>query len=176
VPRRAPSSRIVAALAFPWIALKERSIERARTAFDYLYEEQTRLMPAAAFEEIGASLLSLASNPLDGEVPADALARMIAEDVETILFVRLPQFPSSRAFGAAAAVSPGEYHSRLPPVPQVVPVPARPFPAALRDDDLLPPERPPSAYAAAIWGLLSIVGIPLFLYGRWKRWRDRSAS
>ena len=79
-------------------------------------------------------------------------------------------------FGDAPAVSPGEYHSRLPPVPQVVP--ARPFPAALRDDDLVPAERPPSAYAAAIWGVLSLVGIPLFLYGQWRRWRarDRSAN
>ncbi|MEO8304935.1 MAG: hypothetical protein ABI724_12515 [Betaproteobacteria bacterium] len=178
ISRRAPAGRLLAALAFPWFAIKERSVAKASSAFDYLYEEQTRLMPAAAFEEIGASLLALGSKPTGTSEPAGELARMISEDLEAILFVRLPQFPSSRVFGDAPAVSPGEYHSRLPPVPQVVPVPERPFPAALRDADLLPAGRPPSAYAAAIWGTLLIVGIPMFLYRQWRRWRvrDRSAN
>ncbi len=101
---------------------------------------------------------------------------MVADDVEAILFVRFPQFPSSRAFGDAPVVTPWEYRSRLPAVPQVVPVPDRPFPDALRDADLLPPPRPPSAYAAAIWGVLLVVGIPMFLYRQWKRWRERARS
>jgi hypothetical protein len=178
IPRRAPAGRLLAALAFPWLAIKDRSIAKASAAVDYLFEEQTRLLPAAAFEEIGASLLALASSSA-GVAPRDgALARMLADDVEAILFVRMPQFPSSRAFGDAPVVSLAEYRSRLPPVPIVVPVPDRPFPDALRDADLMPAKRPPSAYAAAIWGVLSVVGIPLFLWRQWGRWRsrDRSAS
>ena len=133
-------------------------------------------MPAAAFEEIGASLAALAALPAEAARPAGALAHMVADDVEAILLVRFPQFPSSRAFGDAPAVTPWEYQSRLPPVPQVVPVPVRPFPKALRDADLLPAARPASAYAAAIWGVLSVVGIPIFLYRQWRRWRERNAS
>ena len=48
--RRCPSSR-----------LRERSLAKALDAFDYLNEDQTRLLPAAAFEEIFASLRELAT-------------------------------------------------------------------------------------------------------------------
>ncbi len=57
VPARGPASRVVAALGFPYFALRERSIAKACVGFDYLTADQTRLMPAAAFEEAGASLL-----------------------------------------------------------------------------------------------------------------------
>jgi hypothetical protein len=176
IPVRGPASRLLAALAFPWLVVKERSIAKACTGFDYLWEDQTRLMPAAAFEDIGASLVALATGSGQPAASTAGLARMIAEDVDALLFVRFPQFPSSRAFGDAPVVTPREFQSRLPAVPQVVPVPDRPFPAALRDPDLLPGRRPASAYAAAIWGTLLLVGIPLYLYRLWKRWRERSAN
>jgi hypothetical protein len=175
IPARGPASRLAAVLAFPWFVVKERSITKACAAFDYLWEDQTRLLPAVAFEEIGASLFGLAT-AAPAQRPAAGLARMIAEDVDAIFFVRLPQFPSSRAFGDAPVVTPREFRSRLPQVPQIVPVPDRPFPEALRDADLLAPPRPPSAYAAAIWGTLLVVGIPIYLYRLWRRWRARSAS
>jgi hypothetical protein len=54
IPVRGPAGRVAAALGFPYIAVKERSIAKARVAFDYLTEDQTRLLPAAAFEECGA--------------------------------------------------------------------------------------------------------------------------
>jgi hypothetical protein len=176
IPARGAASRLVAALAFPWFVVKERSVTKACTAFDYLWEDQTRLLPAAAFEEIGASLFGLATAAPAQRPPAAGLARMIAEDIDAIFFIRFPQFPSSRAFGDAPVVTPWEFQSRLPEVPQIVPVPDRPFPSALRDADLLPPPRPPSAYAAAIWGTLLVVGIPIYFYRLWKRWRARSAS
>jgi len=178
VPERGPASRIVAALGFPFFAVKERSIAKACVAFDYLTEDQTRLMPAAAFEEAGASLLSLATGA-PAEVPGSgALARMLAADVDAIVFVRFPQFASSRVFGDAPAVTVREFHSRVPAEPglmQIVPVPARPFPAELRDPDLLAERRPASSYAAAIWGILLIVGIPIFIYRKWLRWRSRGS-
>jgi hypothetical protein len=95
--------------------------------------------------------------------------------VEAILFVRFPQFPSSRVFGDAPVVSPWEFQSRMPAVPQIVPVPDRPFPDGLRDPDLLPVANPASDYAAMIWGVLSIVGIPVVAWRLWKRWRKHSA-
>ncbi|MDH5245560.1 MAG: hypothetical protein OEW98_03850, partial [Betaproteobacteria bacterium] len=177
VPARGPASRVVAALGFPYFALRERSIAKACVAFDYLTADQTRLMPAAAFEEAGASLLALAVEGTARAAETGSLARMLAADLGAITFVRFPQFPSSRAFGDAPAVTVREFHSRVPAEPglmQIVPVPPRPFPPHLRDPDLLPERRPASSYAAMIWGVLLVVGIPIFLYRRWQRWRNRS--
>lgn len=179
VPVRGPASRLVAALGFPYFAMKERSIAKASIAFDYLAEDMTRLMPAAAFEEAGANLIALAAAGTKDVQPPGRLAGMLAADLDALLFVRFPQFPSSRAFGDAPAVTPWEFHSRVPADPgqvQIVPVPARPFPVALRDRDLLPAKRPASAYVAAIWGVLLLVGIPVFLYGKWRQWRKRASS
>ena len=124
-------------------------------------------MPAAAFEEIGASLVGLAKGASAQTARKAGLAQMIAEDVDAIFLMRFPQFPSSRVFGDAPVATPWEFRSRLPAVPQVVPVPDRPFPDALRDSDLRPPSRPPSAYAAAVWGTLLLVGIPILVYRLW---------
>ena len=171
VPARGASNRLLAWIGFPFVALKECSLGKAKLAFDYLYTDQTRLMPAAALEEALTSALALAN----GEVGDNGgmLARMLADDVEAIAFVRIPQFPSSRVFGDAPAVSTREYKSRIPDDPalaQIVPVPPRPFPEALRDPDLLPPRWHPSGYAALVWGVLSAVGIPVLL---WRALRPR---
>ena len=176
VPARGPASRIVAALGFPYFAVRERSIAKACVGFDYLTADQTRLMPAAAFEEAGASLLSLVAEGAAKAPTTGTLARMLAADLDAVALVRFPQFPSSRKFGDAPAVTVREFHSRVPAEPglmQIVPVPPRPFPATLRDPDLLPDRRPASSYAAMIWGVLLVVGIPIFLYRRWRRWRNR---
>jgi hypothetical protein len=176
VPVRGPASRVVAALGFPYFALRERSIAKACVGFDYLTADQTRLMPAAAFEEAGASLLALVAADTAKARKTGTLARMLAADLDAVAFVRFPQFPSSRKFGDAPAVTVREFHSRVPAEPgllQIVPVPPRPFPATLRDPDLLPERRPASSYAAMIWGVLLVVGIPIFLYHRWLRWRNR---
>ena len=70
---------------------------------------------------------------------------------------------------------PREYKSRVPDDPalaQVVPVPPRPFPEALRDPDLIEPKWRPSDYAAMVWGFVSLVGIPVLAWRAW-RWRKR---
>ena len=171
VPRRGPTSRTLAWLGFPFIALKEFSVGKAKLAFDYLRTDQTRLMPAAALEEAFGSLLALGH----GAVAADdgLLAHMLADDMDALAFVRIPQFPSSRAFGDAPAVTTWEYKSLIPNDPalvQIVPVPPRPFPEGLRDPDLIPPPWRPSDYAVLVWGLLSVIGIPIVLWRLW-RWR-----
>src|SRR5208337_176913 len=58
---RGATSSVAAALGLPYFALRERSLAKAAQHFDYLTEEQTRLFPAAAFEEIGADLLRFAT-------------------------------------------------------------------------------------------------------------------
>ncbi len=174
VPVRGATSRLLAWLGFPFLAIKELSIGKAKLGFDYLRTDQTRLMPAAALEEIFGSLMAMTR----GETSADqgVLAQMLTEDMDALAFVRFPQFPSSRTFGDAPAVTTWEYKSRIPDDPalvQIVPVPPRPFPASLRDPDLLPRALRPSDYAVAVWGLLTIIGIPFVLWGAWRRWRRR---
>jgi hypothetical protein len=200
VPERGPTSRVAAWAGFPFHVLRDRSIDKAKLAFDYLVVDQARLLPAAALEEIYALLRRLGErgaappapalvgacadvrDPVarasvdDTASPASLLARWLAADLDALAFLRLPQFPSSRAFGAAPAVTTWEYRSRLPNDPakvQIVPVPPRPFPSALRDDDLLPPPAHPSDTAAMVWGALSVVGLPWALRSLWRRWRWR---
>ncbi len=171
IPRRGPTSRTLAWLGFPFIALKELSVGKAKLAFDYLRTDQTRLMPAAAMEEAFATLLAFGQGTApDGD---GLLARMLAEDLDALAFVRFPQFPSSRAFGDAPAVTTWEYKALIPNDPamvQIVPVPPRPFPEALRDPDLIPPPWRPSDYAVLVWGVLTVIGIPFVLWRLW-RWR-----
>ena len=174
VPARGPSSRAAAWLGFPFLLLKEMSIGKAKLAFDYLRTDQTRLMPAAALEEAFGSLLALGREGSRGAGHGQ-LAQMLALDLDALAFFRLPQFPSSRVFGDAPAVTTWEYKARIPNDPalaQIVPVPPRPFPDELRDPDLLPPTWRPSDYAVVAWGVLSIVGIPFLLWRAW-RWRRR---
>jgi hypothetical protein len=171
VPRRGPTSRALAWMGFPFLALKEFSVGKAKLAFDYLRTDQTRLMPAAALEEALGSLLALGNGTIaEGSGP---LAHVLAEDMEALAFVRFPQFPSSRAFGDAPAVTTWEYKALIPNDPalvQIVPVPPRPFPEELRDPDLIPSPWRPSDYAVLVWGLLTVVGIPVVLWRLW-RWR-----
>ena len=112
IPVRGPSSRLLAWIGFPFLALKERSIGKAKLAFDYLYTDQTRLLPAAALEEAFGSLWALAHGAPGSDTRG--LAALLAQDLEALAFVRTPQFPSSRAFGDAPAVTTGEYHARIP--------------------------------------------------------------
>ena len=166
IPVRGPAGRIAAALGFPYVAVKERSIDKARVAFDYLTEDQTRLLPAAAFEECGAAALELANSRKDDGTSRGALARMLADDIDAIAFIRVPQFPSSRAFGDAPVVMPWEFQKRLPAdrsKMQIIPVPPRPFPDSLRAPDLVAARRPASDYAAAAWACLLLIGIPLLI-------------
>lgn len=171
VPARGPSSRILAWLGYPYIAIKERSIAEAKLAFDYMRTDQTRLLPAAALEEAYAGLLALVSG---SQPPEGKLATLLSKDVSALAFLRFPQFPSSRAFGGAPAVSTWEYRSLVPSDPalrQIVPVPPRPFPDALRDPDLLPARWTPADYATVVWAVITLVGLPLLL---WRWWRRRA--
>ena len=171
VAARAATPRLLATLALPWLALKERSLAKAMLACDYAVEDPARLLPAAAVEEITASLLALAvKGAADG-----ALASMIATDLDALVYLRIPQLPSSRAWGDAPVVSLREYRARLPRDPRrykIVPVPPRPFPPELRDPDLLPPPVAWSEICATIWGVLSIVGIPWAIRRWWRRRKD----
>ena len=174
VPARGPSSRVLAWAAYPLVAIKDLSIGKAKLAFDYLRTDQTRLMPAPALEQAFASLLAMgqgAPSRRDG-----TLGQMLAQDLQALAFLRFPQFPSSRAFGSAPAISTWEYRTLVPNDPalaQIVPVPPRPFPPELRDPDLLSSPWTPADYATLAWALIVVIGVPLLPWGWWQRRRRR---
>ena len=174
LPTRGPTSRVLAALSLPWHALRRRSIDKAIQAYDYLTEDRTRLFPAAAFEDIGADLLRLAMGQCSR--PLGAMETALAHDIEAISLLRIPQLPSSRAWGDYPIDSAWEYTRRMPSDPaarKIIPVPPRPFPQALRDPDLLPTPRRRGEYAVMVWAVLSVVGIPWLL---WRWWQGRHAG
>ncbi len=172
VPARGPASRVLAWLSVPAMIAKEGDVSVARGTFEYLTEDRTRLMPAAAFEEATVDLLRLAR---EGARPADgALARLLAEDVLALAGVRVPQLPSSRKPGTWPVASTREYLGAVPRDPadaQIVPVPARAFPDSLRDADLLPPPARRSTLPLIVWGALGV--LPLAFLAGWLRRRLR---
>jgi hypothetical protein len=177
VPARGATSWPAAILGLPYFALHDRSVAKAAQTFDYLTEDRTRLLPAVAFEEIGAELLQLASGTLPRR--PSPLEAALANDIEAIVYLSIPQLPSSRAWGNFPVVSAWEFRARYPRDPakvQIVPVPPRPFPDALRDDDLLPPPRKRSDLAVALWAIVSIVGIPWLLWRWWRGAKPVGAS
>ena len=173
IPALGATNRPLAWFSLPITALRERSLAKGLDAFDYLNEDRTRLLPALAFEQAFASLLALATGGARGNA-GGVLGHMLSEDVDALALLRFPQFPSSRAWGTAPAISIREIHDRLPrdrAQLKIIPVPPRPFPPALRDPDLLPPPMRPSEVAAHVWAALSIVGIPWVVWRLWRRHR-----
>ena len=164
VPARGPESWLRAVLALPLVTLKERSLAKGKTAFDYLSEDRTALYPAVAFCEMGADLLRLARGECRRAL--GEFEQALAADLDEVLLVRVPQFPSSRAWGDWPVDNSREYHARVPADPaerKIIPVPARPFPEELRDP--LAPKEPwrRADYAAAAWGLAIVVTTTLIL-------------
>lgn len=170
IPRRGAESWLKAFFGLPLVAFREKSLTRGKAVFDYLTEDRTRLYPAAAFEEIAADLLRLAQRQEgrpEGRAPS-AFEQRLADDLDELLLVRIPQLPSSRAWGDWPVQSSHEYTARVPADPaqrKIIPVPPRPFPAALRDP--LTPKEPPlrSDYALLAWGLIFLALI-LFILRR----------
>jgi hypothetical protein len=158
VPSRGPASTTLAWLSIPAMIFKEGKVSVARTTYEYLTEDRTRLMPAAAFEEAIVDLLRLAKS---GARDSDGtLAKWLAEDVVALVGVRVPQLPSSRKFGTWPVANPREYLGAIPRDPadaQIVPVPSRSFPEGLRDPDLLAPATRRSTLPLVIWAAIGVL-------------------
>lgn len=104
-----------------------------RDLYDLLRQEPTHLFPRAAFMGLGGDVLSLAgaygAEPLGREL--SAFERALQEDLVAVLFVRLPQIPSSRKFGRDPAGGVIDYYRRAPSDRskwQTVPTQPRPYP------------------------------------------------
>ncbi len=147
-------------MALPYMAIKEASLASGQSAYDYLKTERTELLPFVAFNTIAGDLLQRLSR---GEART-ALEKQLAEDLEALLFVRMPQYPSSRAFGSDPVLSLREYQQRAPASRarwKIVPVAPRVFPAAFKDP-AAPRERlPASSRATWIWSGVALAALAL---------------
>lgn len=166
VPARGGESWLTAIFGLPLLALRDRSLAKGKAMFDYLTEDRTRLYPAVSFAEAGADLLRLVRGKAGRQL--GDFERRLAEDIDEILLVRVPQFPSSRAWGESPAENSVEYRARVPKDPaqrQIIPVPPRPFPPELRDPRS-PKEAPlRSDYAVAAW-VVVLIAVLLFILRR----------
>jgi hypothetical protein len=168
VPMAGPTSRGAAWIALPWLMLRERSIAKAKTLFDYLAAERTRLLPAVSLEAVFDALWEIAHRRVPA--PPGVLDRELAEDLAALALVRIPQFPSSRAWGGPAVTSLDEYRHRMPADPtkrRIIPLPPRDFPERLRDDDLLPPLPHPSDLALRGWAVV-LLGVLAAAIAWWR--------
>ena len=171
-----PTTRLLAALGLPYFALRERSLAKAAKTFNYLTEDRTRLFPAIAFEEIGADLLRLARRGRTRR--SSAFETCLAEDIEALVFLRVPQFPSSRAWGDWPIASVDEYRARVPSDPakaKIIPVPPRPFPDSLRDPGHVPAPPRRGHRAVAVWGAVAMLAVPWIAW-RWFRQKDEKTK
>ena len=134
VPRKGSTSYLKAAAAFTYLSVTDRSLASGKKMFDYLTEEQTRLFPRAAFEVTAEDLLAI----LNGRAERrwTDFERALHDDTVAVLFIRIPQIASSRAFGTYPIASFDEYRNRVPADRskwKIVPVDPRPFPEDLRE-------------------------------------------
>ena len=134
IPLQGPSNRLKATAGYVYIAASDRSLASGLNAYRYFSEELTRLLPRITFEAIGNDLLHLLQQS-DPQRPLTPFEQWLREDVEAVLYVHIPQIPSSRAMGTYAVASLDEYQQRVPSDRsqwKTVAVPPRPFPAELR--------------------------------------------
>lgn len=134
VPLRGVESVLKASAAYWYVAVTERSLHQARALYDYLNTEMTRLFPAVAFDAIGEDLLTLAQNGSPSHALQGAMAPM-AQQLQALYFVRIPQFPSSRPMGLAPVYSFAQYLQQAPADRRqwkIIPVTPNPLPQSLR--------------------------------------------
>lgn len=121
------------------------------------------MYPATAYDAAGCDLLRIAGvlNSAGGSVAAGKLETLLREDLEALVFVRIPQLPSSRVLGLFPVASIDEYMKRVPEDKsqwKIVPVDPRPFPSELIEPDTLS-DKPMLPWAPALGGFVVIAGM-----------------
>jgi hypothetical protein len=188
LPTLGPTSVVKAVAAYPYKSVADLSFASGKQAYDYLIEEQTRLYPAAAFEAAGSSLMAIASASA-GSGTSDTrqlrlgggrMNRLLLDDLEALIFVRIPQFPSSRAYGSYPVASIDEYMARVPGDRskwKIVPVAPRPFPEDLLDADTLREWRTPAWLPALGAGAIAAGALAVLrLFGNRRRRKPAAES
>ncbi|MCB4811319.1 hypothetical protein LG204_08320 [Methylovorus menthalis] len=161
VPERGSDGYLKAVAAYLYVAITSKSLKDARNVYNYITEESTRLNPAAAFDAIGNDMLMLANQ--HAERSLTLIERRFSESIEALVYVQIPQIPSSRAFGQAPVYSFDEYLERAPADRsqwKIVPVEPRPFPDNLKGKaalELAKPSIVPVPVAIALLLMLSSI-------------------
>ncbi|MCD2519634.1 hypothetical protein LQ564_25340 [Massilia sp. G4R7] len=177
IPKRGPTAPLKSLAAYGYLAAKDGSLQSGRKIYDYLNEEQTRLLPAVAFDAMGQDLLQIVGAGGKPQRALSAYEQQLRSDVEAIFLVRIPQVPSSRVFGSAPVYSFDEFQARVPADQKdwkIVPVEPRPFPAALRDPSSIAEEDPspvPLPIAGIVVGVFGLLGALL----AWRRKKKAAA-
>lgn len=168
IPTRGVESQLKATAAYFYVAATEMSLTKGRAIYDYLNTETTRLFPAVTFDAIGESLL-LGANQWSRKLyldhnPTTPFMRQFGDEIEAIYFVRIPQIPSSRAFGLAPVYSFDQYMQQAPADRtqwKVVPTTPNPLPDALKDGAALHLDTP----ILVPWPAAIVLGLLLTGFG-----------
>lgn len=172
-PRLGPTSTPKAVAGYFYSSATDLDFASGKKTFHYLTEERVRLYPRAAFETLGDDLLAMATS--SSRATSD-YEKLIAAHVQAIVFVRIPQIPSSRAMGTFPVDSFDAYMARVPADRKdwkIVPVDSRPFPDELRDRSPVQPVLSDSILGVlAVGGLLITTATPVVW---WRRRRTRRA-
>jgi hypothetical protein len=149
VPNRGVESQLKGTAAYFYVSATEKSLTKGRAIYDYLNTETTRLFPAVAFDAIGENMLLGATQwsrrlYIDHN-PVTPFMQQFGQEVEAIYFVRIPQIPSSRAFGLAPVYSFDHFMQQAPADRsqwKVVPTTPNPLPESLKDGLALQAQSP----------------------------------
>jgi len=174
IPGRGPTAPLKSLAAYAYVSATDGTLQGGRKIYDYLNEERIRLLPAVAFEAAGEDLLRIVG-ATGTQRSLTAYERQLRSDVDAVFLVRIPQVPSSRAAGSAPVFSFDEFRARVPADQaewKIVPVAARPFPAALRDPASVAEAEPsPVPLPIAAIGACAVLGA----FAVWRR-RARSKA
>lgn len=161
IPKLGATNLPKALIALPYKTISDLSLESGLKAYDYLSAEQTNLYPFVAFETVGNDLL----NRIAKQQANSQFEKQLTEDLEAIIYVQIPQFPSSRAMGQAPVASLDEYMARTPTDMskwKIIPVGTRQFPNELKDKHAPSESLRPAYYGLMIWlGVLTLIGLGL---------------
>jgi len=179
VPERGVESQLKATAAYFYVGVTEKSLTKARAIYDYLNTETTRLFPAVAFDAIGENML-LGATQWSRKLyvdhnPVTPFMQQFGQEVEAIYFVRIPQIPSSRAFGLAPVYSFNQFMQQAPADRsqwKVVPTTPNSLPEALKDGLALQTQSPSLFPWPVVLVLVIIVGGLKTLIGKLFRGRN----
>ncbi|HSH73347.1 MAG TPA: hypothetical protein VK974_09845 [Methylophilaceae bacterium] len=178
LPQRGNGGLLKATAAYFYVAANSGSLKDAHNIYEYITTEDTELNPAAAFDAMGIDMLELAQGKANRLLTP--LEKQLGGDIEALIYVHIPQIPSSRAFGQAPVYSFDEYVKRAPADHsqwKIIPVEPRPFPSELRDGLALKQDKPalipwPVAIVSVGLLLLAVIGVGKLV----RRIKGRSAT
>lgn len=156
IPQLGGESNLKAVAALPFITAKDQSLINGKKAFNYLNAEMTNLYPLVGFDTVGQDLL----NKVVQNKATNEFEEKLIEDIEAIIYVKLPQLPSSRAFGSAPVASLDEYMKRVPEDKakwKIIPVEPRPMPEILKSKNPVAWTKDYSDYVVVTYGLLLLI-------------------